>query len=167
MELIACTGPAVILQKQYRPALGQMVIELPAGLVDEGETPQQAAIRELEEETGYIAKVEEMSPVMFNGMCCEMSPHFPTLPDCFLDPGFCNTNLRMAHVTLDMDRVENKDPKPKPQGDEFIQVFKVPLADLCDKCVEFEADGCVIDAGVAMLVEGIKIVKKFKEAFGL
>jgi 8-oxo-dGTP pyrophosphatase MutT (NUDIX family) len=35
------------------------------GLIDEGETPEQAAIRELEEETGYKAEgVEESSPVI-------------------------------------------------------------------------------------------------------
>ncbi|KAK4144995.1 NUDIX hydrolase domain-like protein [Dichotomopilus funicola] len=135
--------PEVVLQKQYRPALERVVIELPAGLVDEGETPEQAAIRELEEETGYVAKVEDISPVMFN------------------DPGFCNTNLRMVHVTLDMDRVENKDPKPKPKEDEFIEVFRVPLADLWDECVKFEAKGYAIDAGVASLAEGIKIATKF------
>lgn len=41
-----------------------MYLELPAGLIDEGETPEQAAIRELEEETGFkAAKVLESSPL--------------------------------------------------------------------------------------------------------
>jgi 8-oxo-dGTP pyrophosphatase MutT (NUDIX family) len=39
--------------------------ELPAGLIDEGETPEQAAIRELEEETGFKASsVIESTPVI-------------------------------------------------------------------------------------------------------
>jgi ADP-ribose pyrophosphatase len=61
------TGPEIVLQKQYRPPVDKLVIEFPAGLIDAGETPEQAAIRELKEETGYVAEVLETSPVMFNG----------------------------------------------------------------------------------------------------
>ncbi|KAK4039354.1 NUDIX hydrolase domain-like protein [Parachaetomium inaequale] len=59
------TGPEIVLQKQYRPPLDKIVIELPAGLIDEGETAEQAAVRELKEETGYVAEVLDTSPVMF------------------------------------------------------------------------------------------------------
>ena len=68
-------GPEIVLQKQFRPPLDKVVIEIPAGLIDEGETAEQAAIRELKEETGYVAEVLETSPVMFNGMSSVASLH--------------------------------------------------------------------------------------------
>ena len=61
------SGPELVLQKQFRPPINKVVIEVPAGLVDAGETAAQSAVRELREETGYHGEVVEMSPVMFNG----------------------------------------------------------------------------------------------------
>ena len=45
----------LILVRQYRPPVDGMVIEFPAGLVNPGEDPNETAVRELREETGYRA----------------------------------------------------------------------------------------------------------------
>ena len=46
----------MILTKQYRHPLRRIVYDIPGGAVEEGETPSQAALRELEEETGFTAE---------------------------------------------------------------------------------------------------------------
>lgn len=51
----------LVLIRQFRPALNRLVVELPAGLVNPGEEPLEAARRELVEETGYYS--EALAPV--------------------------------------------------------------------------------------------------------
>lgn len=50
----------VLLVRQYRPAVELYSLELPSGLIDPGETPEQAAGRELLEETGYEVPAVEV-----------------------------------------------------------------------------------------------------------
>jgi ADP-ribose pyrophosphatase len=45
----------LVLVRQYRPAVDRTTLELPSGLLDPGETPDDTARRELLEETGYLA----------------------------------------------------------------------------------------------------------------
>lgn len=49
----------VLFVRQWRAAIGDWVLELPAGRVEEGEGVEKAAIRELEEETGFTASTLE------------------------------------------------------------------------------------------------------------
>ncbi len=49
------TTGEIVLVRQFRPAVEATTLELPAGLVDPGDTPEQTAIRELKEETGFVA----------------------------------------------------------------------------------------------------------------
>ena len=51
----------VLLIRQYRPPLDRFAIEFPAGLIDDGEEPGEAALRELREETGYKGELKKLS----------------------------------------------------------------------------------------------------------
>jgi ADP-ribose pyrophosphatase len=70
--LVEVDDQHLCLIKNQRYAVGQTLIEVPAGTLDPGETPEQTAIRELREETGYVGGTCErlaawwVSPGVFN-----------------------------------------------------------------------------------------------------
>jgi 8-oxo-dGTP pyrophosphatase MutT (NUDIX family) len=51
----------LVMVRQYRHGAGALTLEIPGGIVDPGETPARAAVRELLEETGYRA--ERVQPI--------------------------------------------------------------------------------------------------------
>ena len=54
VNIIALTKDGqIVMERQYRHALGNTCYELPCGVIEAGETPLEAAKRELQEETGY------------------------------------------------------------------------------------------------------------------
>ncbi|MGB8266875.1 MAG: NUDIX hydrolase [Candidatus Velthaea sp.] len=50
----------VVLVRQYKHGIGRVVLELPAGALEEGEAPADCAVRELAEETGYAGRPPEL-----------------------------------------------------------------------------------------------------------
>ena len=57
--------PQILMLRQYRYAAGGYLYEIPAGRLDEGETPMQCASRELKEETGCTADhIEPMTSIL-------------------------------------------------------------------------------------------------------
>jgi 8-oxo-dGTP pyrophosphatase MutT (NUDIX family) len=65
----------VVMVRQYRHGSGEVTLEIPGGLVEDQDTPQQAAARELLEETGFRAKrwlkigTVNPNPALFQNRC--------------------------------------------------------------------------------------------------
>ncbi|OCF45275.1 ADP-ribose pyrophosphatase [Kwoniella heveanensis CBS 569] len=141
---------STIIIEQYRPPTEATVIELPAGLIDEGEDAATAALRELHEETGYgsgkagegNASVKEVSDVLVK------------------DPGMSGANMNL--VTVDVKLGEN-DPDPEQKLDEGEHIVKrvVPLKDLHSILKDYAKKGFAIDALVASIAQGWELSKQF------
>ncbi len=54
--ILPLCGGDILLQRQYRYPVRSWQWELPGGFIDPGETPEEAAVRELKEETGYSVR---------------------------------------------------------------------------------------------------------------
>jgi len=110
----------VLLVRQYRHAIGRALLELPAGTIDPGESPEVCAERELQEETGYRPGRMER------------------LGGFYSAPGYCSEYL---HVFLCTDLIESR-----LQGDEeAIYLHPTPLEDL----LRLAAAGEIEDAKTA------------------
>eukprot|EP00392_Amoebophrya_sp_AT5.2_P019179 g19921.t1 len=110
-----------LLVKQFRPAINAYTLELPAGLVDRGETPEQAALRELKEETGYVGKIVERAEGGGSGF---------DLPATFLSPGLSNESVLLVPVEVVCSLEENKNPKQQLEEGEFCERILVNKWDL-------------------------------------
>ena len=93
--------------KQYRPAISDYLYELPAGMVDLGETIEEAARRELFEETGLRAKSYEV----------------------LLKPSYTSVGISDETTAVVKMVVEGKITNENEEDDEDIEVFKLKIKD--------------------------------------
>ena len=98
----------LLMVKQYRTAAAKEMLEIPAGSIEAGETPEQATYREMQEETGFRPqKLVKLSAF-------------------YASPGFCNEYM---HLFLARDsvpgRIEGEDTNE-------ISVERVPVSKIRD-----------------------------------
>ncbi|CEP61526.1 ADP-ribose diphosphatase LALA0_S03e04830g [Lachancea lanzarotensis] len=136
--------PEILLQKQFRPPVEGVCIEMPAGLIDKDESVDVAALRELKEETGYSGKIVSKTPIIFN------------------DPGFTNTNLSLVTVEVDVTAPENQNPQTELEENEFIECFTVPLKSFAVEMEKLAQQGYKLDARVQNVAQGIRLAQQYQ-----
>ncbi len=122
----------VLLVRQFRYPMQQSLLELPAGKIDWGETPENTAARELQEEVGCVA-----------GRLRKLGEFYTT-------PGFCDEKL-FLFLAEDL-RLSQR----QPDHDEEIEVVQCSLSNL----EAFVATGKIVDAktiiGIQYLLLGYR-----------
>lgn len=110
--------PQLLLLRQYRYAAGGYIYEIPAGRLDEGESPADCATRELKEETGCSAQ------------------QMVALTTMFTTPGFTDELIHLFMATGLTHGESNR------EADEFVDVIIMGLAE----ALELIRTGQIIDA---------------------
>lgn len=105
--IIAITDDnSLVLVKQYRKAVEDFILEIPAGKLEVNEEPRETAIRELREETGYEAN------------------KLTYITEFYTSPGYCNEKI---HIFLAEGLIEVEN---SPEPGEFIEKNIISLDDL-------------------------------------
>ena len=106
VAVLALADGEVLLVRQFRGAIGAWTLEIPAGTLEPGEDPAEAAVREMVEETGY--KPLRLEPLI---------EFYPT-------PGVSNELIKIYYTdALEHVGIQGRDP-----GEEDMEIVKLPSA---------------------------------------
>ena len=117
-------GKEVTFVRQYRHAVGEVLLELPAGKLEAAEDPDEAAARELSEETGITAK------------------QIVRVGEIYPSPGYTSERIYLYIAT------GLSTGKALPDEDEFLGVCTMPLAEAVAQAEE----GIIKDAKTVALL---------------
>lgn len=108
----------VLLVKQYRKPVEKSLLEIPAGGVEDGESPHECALREMQEETGYLpGALKQIGGV-------------------YSSPGYCSEYLYL-YLATDLNP-----SKLSADDDEEIELVKTPV----DRVRSLISSGKICDA---------------------
>ncbi len=123
----------VIFVNQFRYALNKVTLEVPAGKLEKGEDPKEAALRELSEETGLTAK------------------NIVHIGDLYTTPALIDEVIHM-YIATDLTEGEQH-----PDEDEFVNTLKIPLS----KAVDMVMNGEIKDSKTQTVI--LKAEKYFNK----
>lgn len=127
----------IVMVEQYRKALEQSIIEIPAGKLEPGEEPVTTAARELEEETGYQ---------------CEEMKH---LISFYTSPGFAD---EIIHLFL-AKGLSKKENAAACDEDEFVEVMEITLKE----AQQYIKENKIYDAKTAYAVQYLQLIQVTEE----
>jgi len=101
--------PSTVIIEQYRPPLGNIVVEFPASLVDKEESSEQAAVHELREETGFEVTLKDVIHVG---------------PMTGADLGLTASTMKLVAIRVFVPPSEKTVPEPQQALDEGESIIK-------------------------------------------
>lgn len=131
VAVIPLIGDKMIVVEQYRKPLEKSQVEIPAGKLDQGEEPLKAALRELEEETGY------------------RTANIRLVSSFYTSPGFAD---EIIHLYIAEDLVKGD---ANPDEDEFLECEAITL----EEAQQYMRDGRISDAKTIMAVYAWQLYK--------
>lgn len=123
----------VLMVRQFRYPYKETIYEIPAGKLEKGEDPREAAIREFREECGAVAE------------------KFEPLGEIYPTPGYCGEIIRIFYAT-DLTFGEQE-----LDEDEYLEVIKMPFSECVAKIMSGEIKDAKTIVGILKLKERMKL----------
>jgi 8-oxo-dGTP pyrophosphatase MutT (NUDIX family) len=122
VQVVALTTDGrIILVRQFRAGAGKDSLEIPGGLLEPGEEPSKAGVRELLEETGYAGDAPRV-----------------------LGTSWCNPSLLNSKVTTILVENAKQVAEPKPDASEELEIVLAPAKSVLEMIASAEIDHALI-----------------------
>lgn len=116
----------IVLVKQFRKAIEKAIWEIPAGKLEQGENPKDCAMRELQEETGYISK------------------NLKLIHKFYTSAGFSNQKI-FIYLATELEKGEQK-----LEDGEFLDVYEIELDEAYEMLEKNEIEDAKTSIGLLL-----------------